>query len=64
MISSWYDKTINDLSNLSTGVTDIGSKNYWEQTAFMQLKDIFDHLKGRRYSTDYDSIHSAIAALK
>ena len=54
-ISNWKDKTINQLSGIVSGTTDIGRKSYWETRAYAQIHDIVARLVyDRFYVTDYD----------
>jgi hypothetical protein len=39
-ISNWYSKTVEELSGITAGVTNIASKTYWETHAYQQIYDI------------------------
>jgi len=62
-ISNWTGKTINQLSGMVSGTTDIGSKNYWEKRAYNQIHDIVNRLDLVLYASDYTSITNAFTGL-
>jgi len=62
-INNWRDKTINQLSGMVSGTTDIGSKSYWETKAYNQIHDIIARLDTIRYATDFTNIDNAVSSL-
>lgn len=60
-IASWRTKTTEELSALSSGVTNIASKAYWETYAYAQIAAIISRLDTIRYATDYATIDAAVA---
>jgi hypothetical protein len=40
--TNWEDKTAEQLSGITSGVTNIASKSYWTSNAYAQLKVLFD----------------------
>jgi len=44
-IADWKGKTVNQLSGMVSGTTDIGSKSYWETKAYNQIHDIINRNK-------------------
>jgi len=62
-IADWKSKTVNQLSGMVSGTTDIGSKSYWETRAYNQIHDILDRIDRIQYASDYTSITNAVAGL-
>ena len=41
-INNWKDKTADELANITTGVTNIGSKEHWVDNFGSQIEDLYD----------------------
>ena len=41
-VDNWRGKTVEELSAIEAGVTNIASKLYWETYAYQQIKDLVD----------------------
>jgi len=42
-VSNWSGLTVEQLSAITVGVTNIASKVYWETYAYQQIKDLMDY---------------------
>lgn len=62
-ISNWKGKTVNQLSGIVSGTTDIGKKSYWETKAYNQIHDIINRVDKIQYASDYTSITTAFSGL-
>ena len=43
--ATWKDKTAEELSGMTVGSTNLGSKDYWVTNAYGQIKTLFDMIE-------------------
>lgn len=51
-ITNWQGLTAEQLSNLTAGVTNIASKDYWETYAYAQIRDLYDTMNPTSFTVN------------